>query len=476
MRLVHGDVGEIVQDLRAAVGRRARGHQPRPLVDERGVDPPGAEVRIRHHRKQKRDVRRHAADAELGERAAGPSHRGGEVASAAGQLDQHRVEVRADLRPQVRRAVQPNAGTTGRAVAGDATGVGAESVGRVLGGDPALQRSATHLHRILLQAKVFERLAVGDTHLTADQVDVGDLLGDSVLDLDARVHLDEDVVTALVEQELDGARVGVVDLSGERDCIGANALPQFVGQVGRRGQFDDLLVPALHAAVAFEEVDDVAVRVGKDLHLDVTGIDHRLFEIHGGVAERRLCFPAGGLDRLGQRVGVCHAPHPAAAAAGHRLDEQRELYFICGLDELVHRRRRRRRIQHRQSRGAGRRDRSRLVAGELQDLGAGSDERDARVGAGLGQFRVLGQEAVSGVDRIGAGPARGRDDLVDRQVRPYRMALLADLIRLVGLEPVHGVAVLVRIHRDGRDAQFVGGAERADRDFAAVGDEDLVDH
>ena len=75
---------------------------------------------------------------------------------------------------------------------------------------------------VLAQPEVVQRLPVGDAQLAGHQVDVGDLLGDGVLDLDARVHLDEHVVAALVEQELDGARAGVVDLPGERDRVGAD--------------------------------------------------------------------------------------------------------------------------------------------------------------------------------------------------------------------------------------------------------------
>ena len=33
-------------------------------------------------------------------------------------------------------------------------------------------------------------------------------------------------------------------------------------------------MPALHRAVALAQVDAAAVRVGKDLHLDVAGVDH----------------------------------------------------------------------------------------------------------------------------------------------------------------------------------------------------------
>ena len=63
--------------------------------------------------------------------------------AAAGQLDQHRVEVGADLDAGVDgAAVQPHPCAARRPVGGDRASVGTESVRRVLGGDPALQRSA----------------------------------------------------------------------------------------------------------------------------------------------------------------------------------------------------------------------------------------------------------------------------------------------------------------------------------------------
>ena len=61
----------------------------------------------------------------------------------------------------------------------------------------------------------------------------------------------------------------------------------------------------------------------------------------------------------------------------------------------------------------------------------------------------------------------------DVEVRPDRLAGLADAVRLVGLEAVQGEAVFVRVDGDGADAEFVGRAEDADGDLAAVGDEQL---
>ena len=51
----------------------------------------------------------------------------------------------------------------------------------------------------------------------------------------------------------------------------------------------------------------------------------------------------------------------------------------------------------------------------------------------------------------------------------------ADLIGLVRLEAVERKLVLLGIDRDGGDAEFGRGAEHADRDFRAVGDQQAAD-
>ena len=130
----------------AAVAVRTGGEQLRVGLDERGGDPTGGEVGVVQHRLEERDVGGDAVDAELRERPSRLLDRLVEGAAATGQLGQHRVEVRVHLGSGVgRAAVQPHAGAAGGAVRRDLAGVGAEPVGRVLGGDPALQgRSAQH--------------------------------------------------------------------------------------------------------------------------------------------------------------------------------------------------------------------------------------------------------------------------------------------------------------------------------------------
>ena len=288
----------------------------------------GTEVGVGQNRLQKRKVGGHTTDTELRDRALGPGDSRRERAAAAGQLHQHRIEVRRHLGAQRGATVQPDARSLGGAVRGDATGVGAKPVRGVFGGDPALQGGTADLNVFLRESDVGEGLPRRDAQLRLHQVDIGDLLGDRVFDLDARIHLDEHVVAVFVDEEFDGPRTRVADLACEGHRIGAQSRPQLRGDVRGRRQFDDLLVSALHRAVPFEQVDDVAVGVGQDLHLDVSRLDDGLLEEHRRVPERRFRLARCGLDGLAQPGDLADSAHTAPAAAGDRFDEHRERHRL----------------------------------------------------------------------------------------------------------------------------------------------------
>ena len=67
-------------------------------------------------------------------------------------------------------------------------------------------------HIGLLEADRGQRLSAGDSELGADEVDAGHFLGHGVLDLDARIRLNEGEVRFVVgiDQELEGAQAAVV--------------------------------------------------------------------------------------------------------------------------------------------------------------------------------------------------------------------------------------------------------------------------
>ena len=105
-----------------------------------------------------------------------------------------------------------------------------------------------------------------------------------------------------------------------------------------------------------------------------------------------------------------------------------------------------------------------------------TDERDARLDAGLGEGRVLGQEAVTGIDRLGARVQGRRDDRGRVQVGPDRVAALTDLVGLVGLQAMLRSPVLIGEDRDRPGAQLVRRAEGAHGDLAPVGHQHLGEH
>ena len=357
-------------------------------------------------------------------------------------------------------------------------GVRAEAVGRVLGGDAALERGAAQGDGLLGQPEVGERLAGGDAQLGLDEVDVGDLLGHRVLDLDARVHLDEDVV----------ARRG---RAGTRRCPRCGSRSR--GRTARRRRRSGRAAPGSRFGAGASSITFwwrrcteqsrskrwmtlpcPSARICTSMWRGSTTAFSR--KTVGSPNADAASRDAASMDSR-SCGGVLDAPHAASAAAGDGLDEH--------AGSRCPRRRgpvRPRRWRAPRSRAPARRPRGRRpprapccpVSSRISR--AGADERDARLLACPGQVGVLGQEPVARVDRVGARPAGRADDLLHGEIGPHGVSRLADLVGLVGLQPVQRVAVLVREDGDGPRAQLVAGAERADRDLTTVGDQHLAEH
>jgi hypothetical protein len=79
------------------------------------------------------------------------------------------------------------------------------------------------------------------------------------------------------------------------------------------------------------------------------------------------------------------------------------------------------------------------------------------------------------MDRVRTRLACDPDHLVDVEIGLDRILALADQIALVRLEAVEREAVFVGVDTDRLDRQLVGGADHANGDLAAVGDQQLAD-
>ena len=217
--------------------------------------------------------------------------------------------------------------------------------------------------------------------------------------------------------------------------------------------------------------------VAHDLHFDVPGPAHQLLQEDLVAAEGGLRLALAGGDLLDQSVLAFDGAHAAAAAAPARLEhhgvadlrrDAPHLGLVVGQDAT--------RRHHRNVGRLGQRARLHLAAETPHHGGRRADEGDAAQRAGLGQLRVLGQEAVAGMHRIGTAVARDADHLLDVQVGLHRLLPLADQVGLVGLETMQREAILVGIEGDGTDAELARRPQHADGDLAAVGHQQLAKH
>ena len=147
----------------------------------------------------------------------------------------------------------------------------------------------------------------GDADLLVDDVDAGHRLGHRMLDLKARVHLDE-VEFAVLEEELDGSRAGIFDVGHRLGDDPADPVPH-LGVDHRGGRlFPDLLVPPLERAVALAEMDGAALAVAQHLDLDVARPVEIFLEIERIVAEGRAGLGPRGGERVGEVLRACGRP------------------------------------------------------------------------------------------------------------------------------------------------------------------------
>ena len=179
---------------------------------------------------------------------------------------------------------------------------------------------AAHCDLLLLER---QRLSRRYAQLPLHQVKSGDHLRDRMLHLQARVHFHEVQTALAIQQKLDRARAHVIHRARRAAAGFGERLAQIFGKQRRRSLFDDFLMTALHAAIALEDADDVAVGISEDLHLNVARLDQVLFQQHGIVAERGCSLALAAGQRSSKLLRRIDTAHALAAAARIGLDHHR---------------------------------------------------------------------------------------------------------------------------------------------------------
>ena len=172
-----------------------------------------------------------------------------------------------------------------------------------------------------------------------------------------------------------------------------------------------------------------------------------------------------------------HHAHAAPAAARRRFDDHRVTHFAGRFDDRIGViGQRTGGARHRGDAGFSHRVLGRhLVAHQANRFRARADKDEARLLDLFGKVGVFGQKAVARVNTVGVGDLGGRDNRRGVQVA-FGGACRPDADRLVGQAHVHQIGVGLGVHGDGLNVQGLAGAQNAQRDLAAIGDEDFVQH
>ncbi len=295
-----------------------------------------------------------------------------------------------------------------------------------------------------------------------------------MLHLEAGVHLQEVRLALLVHQELQRAQAGVAGGVGrpQRHLAELLAQPRVYGR-GRR-LLDHLLMAALDGALALPQGCDVPPHIADDLELDVAHWLQELLQVQRPVPKGRGRLLAGRVQRRRQLLRAVHSAHPPPAAAAGRLDHDGVADAGGGAGRLPVRRDLLAARHHRNARLPHQLAGLHLVPQGANGLRGGPYPCDASVQAGLGEVRVLGQEAVAGMQGVGAGLP---DDLDDALAVEVALAgrRRADEVGLIGVAHMEGVAVRLRIDGHGGDTHLAAGPYDAERDLAAVRYEELLE-
>ena len=345
-------------------------------------------------------------------------------------------------------------------------------IGRVFGIQPHFN-CMTVQRDLLLRDR--QRLALGNPDLPGHQVEAGNRFGHRMLHLQPRVHLHEEKLATGIQQKLHRTCADIPDGLGSAHGRFAHGPALLDTQAGCRGFFHDLLMTTLDRAVAFIEVQAMTLLVGKHLDLDMPRLEQVFLHQHLPVAERRQRLTLGGGQGFGQLADVLDHLHALATAARRGLEQHRvadtltggaEGLQVLGLAVIT----RHKGYASRFHQGLGRG----FAAHGVDCRGGRAEEDQACRLDGPGEAGVFREEAVAGVNRLGAAGVGGGNQLVDLQVTIGGLAA-AQVDADIGFTAMAGIAVDGAVHSHGGQPHGLGGTHDPAGDFATVGHQNGVE-
>ena len=145
-----------------------------------------------------------------------------------------------------------------------------------------------------------------------------------MFDLQSRIGFDKNKALRIlaIEQEFKGGKTLELGIACHAHRSLDHLLAHVSWEAGTGRDLDQLLMPALQAALAFAKLAHGAGPIAQDLDLDVTGIVKELFGIEVAPTEGGQGLSLTQRVGLVDLVGVGDDPHAPPSAPGNGFDHQ----------------------------------------------------------------------------------------------------------------------------------------------------------
>ena len=268
-------------------------------LDKSGVDRPRDEVRLGGEPRQKLEIAAQSEDRRLGKGGRAPSDRACPILAPGDDLGDHGVVIGRDRIALPHPGIDPRHLRRRKAQAVQPPGLRDKIACGVLGIEPRLDRMAAQT-RSSWRNGSGSPAATRNCHSTRSNPVTISVTGCSTW---SRVFISRKKNLPACGNELDRAGADITDRARRGDRGLAHCAARRSARSRCRRFLDHLLMAALDRAIALEQMDRVAVRVGEDLHLDVARPGQVLLDQHPVVAEGRGGFALCAFERCGEFAG-----------------------------------------------------------------------------------------------------------------------------------------------------------------------------
>ncbi len=251
----------------------------------------------------------------------------------------------------------------------------------------------------LLQMQHF---IIGNADLLFHQVHAYHFFGDGMLHLKTGIHLQKIEIAVLVHQKFDSPGSRIVHRPSGSHRLFPHLLTELRSKERRRTLLHNLLIAALHRALAVEQMNHIAVIVTQNLEFYMMGFFYKFLQIDRIISERRHRLGTSGVVCLHHFIFTVYQPHPFTTTSHRCLQHDGIAYLITDTYRLFSALQRLFRTgHHRHTSGNHALTGGNLVTHRLHRLSGRTDKDDPLLLATAGKIGILGQETITRVYGIG---------------------------------------------------------------------------